>query len=235
MRIFGLAFVLLGAFLSFSDAQTPPPDPGDYLLRTAKAVADSGQVDNPAAVSDLLHMTLTRSGHGVMGPGPESCPAGGHRVDNNYAVVGNDWFHPLPTGKQHMLIQYRSRHPNGKQTEVALGNPQIDYGTLGLLGCATPSQNSIIGYIDFNNIPAYACISEAQIKAIFPNTLPLPPVTSGGWGDDFDYLNADAQVSFQMTLQPGVTDPHHQPVCLMHMHIDGRYILSASQKLNFLN
>jgi hypothetical protein len=224
MRIFGLAFVLLGALLSFASAQTPQADPGDYLLRAVKAVADSGRANDSATVSALMHLSLAQTGHSVWGAAGE-CPGGGRRIDDTYAVTGDNWFHPLPSGKQHMIIQYLPQlilNPNGKQTEAPLGDPQFSYDTRGVLHCAQPSQNEVGADINFNNIPAYACISKAQIESIFPNLGPGDEVTDAGWGPDFAYSENDTRVNFQMTLRPGVTDPHHQLVCLMDLSLFSR-------------
>ena len=57
-------------------------------------------------------------------------------------------------------------------------------------------------------------------------------VTDGGWGPDFEYSTPNTQVEFQMTLRPGVTDPHHQPVCLMNMHVGGRSQFGPLHKLD---
>ena len=232
MRIFGLAFVLLGAFLSFATAQTPPTDPGDYLLHAVKAVADSGRPDDPATVAALLNLPFSETSHSVWG----GCPAGGDRIDDNYAVTGSNWFHPLPTGEPHMIIQIpfqvgdvpiRGPLPPswGKPIQTVLGDPDIGYSSTGTLRCADLNQNQLFVSLTFNNIPAYACISEAQIKAAFPEAGPPPPnpYPFHPPPPEFVYSNAGTLVQFQMTLYPGVPDPHHQPVCLMGMSINGRF------------
>lgn len=235
MRILGLAFVLLGAFLSFARAQPVASDPGDYLLRAVKAVVDSGRAYDPGTVAPLLHMSFTETSHGVMGAnGGGECPGGGHRIDDGYAVTGNNWFHSLPTGQQHMIIQVPFLSdipipPNappsyGKQTETVLGDPGIGYSSIGVLRCANVNQNSLYVSLTFNNIPSYACISEAQIKAVFPEGS-SPAFAPGPFErkPDFVYSNAGTSVQFEMTLYPGVPDPHHQPVCLMDISIGSRF------------
>jgi hypothetical protein len=86
------------------------------------------------------------------------------------------------------------------------------------------------------NIPPYTCITEAQIRVVFPinhdgNGLAPPEV----WpGPDFSYLrnfkNAggvthQTMVIFWMTqpksgMAAGWSDPVHQPECLLTVQID---------------
>jgi len=238
------------SILAFAAAHPPPPlpppplplplpplkpgtveSPGDYLLRAARAVVDSGRVDDPATVASLLHLSIAETRHSVWG----ECPAGGDRIDDNYAITGSNWFHPLPTGDQHMIIQVPFQMgdlpppPNpppsyGKQTETVLGDPNIGYSSVGTLRCHDLNQNQLYVSLTFNNIPAYACISEAQIKAVFPEAAPPAPFFDPfGRKPDFVFSNAGTSVRFEMTLYPGVADPHHQPVCLMDMSINGGF------------
>jgi hypothetical protein len=65
MKTFGLAFVLLAAFLSFARAQTPQADPGVDLLRTVKALADSGGASDPATIAAALHLSISEIDHSV--------------------------------------------------------------------------------------------------------------------------------------------------------------------------
>jgi hypothetical protein len=169
MRIFALAAVLLGVFISLARAETLPPDPGDDLLRAMKLVVDSGRADDPASTGALLHLNLVRTAGSLNPPG--TCPAGAYQFENEYGVIGDSWFHSLPTGKKDMRLA-NIVGDIGMRGYRTVGDPAFRYFINSEDGhqtnCAGPGVGLVRSIIDFNNIPSYACISEAQIAAIFP-------------------------------------------------------------------
>lgn len=245
MRIFWLSFVLLGAFLSFAGAQTPPADPGDYLLHVAKSLADSGRLDDPDIAGSLLHMSVSRSSH-YQGWWHNSCPAGGYNFDDEYAVTGINWFHTLPTGTKNMrtfppVVGDIAMPPTpgnpGPFPYDIIGSPNFGYDVGVIYKCVGLGYGLISARIDFGNIPGYACISRKKIETIFPNLgtyhyqFPLSgsfltylaagnflPAKGLSPSVSVDETKPFAAVDFVMTQPQG-----RDAVCLLEMHIHAAY------------
>ena len=80
--------------------QKSPIDPGAFLLRSVKAVADSGRADNPGIVASLLHTSLVPKNYANHISGPYSVtPDDQSFVSINYDMADKNWFHELPTGQ----------------------------------------------------------------------------------------------------------------------------------------
>jgi hypothetical protein len=249
MRTFGFAFVLLAFSLSFGKAQTPPNDPGVYLLHAVKAVADSGQANDPAAVAALINLSFTNSGYSEAVP--DSCKPAGQWKRNIYNVTGNNWFHPLPTGKQYLIRPSLLYVPG--PTKLTLDYPKIGYSTLNYEGCSVPSglnsaQSS--GYLDFDNIPTYACINAAQVKAVFPSPKPAitspgqlsrtpPPSQTFGPPPSFTFERVydvpDVEVVFNFMRVADESSPYKMSECLLGVELLANYPMGPLHKPHFSN
>jgi hypothetical protein len=96
---------------------------------------------------------------------PNACPVGGYQFSDEYAVTVDNWFHTLPTGIKNMVLpnivgdlKLPGNHP--------LGDPQINYEINSVKpiddfsGCVGSSYGLVAADIEFENIPAYACITD---------------------------------------------------------------------------
>lgn len=260
MRKLGLAVVLLGAFFWPASAKTPSLSKGDYLLHSIKAVADSGRADDPSYVSALMHLHFTQTSHTVDGMGTY-CPAGATESFNTYTTTGDNWF-PPPMGKRQMIyandddplfnrispsptgtqltgayflgfgfVEPTQRDPSGKSgREIVFINPDIDYEINSIKGCK--GNDGIRASIQFRDIPAYVCISPAQIKATFPKAnspLPPPPGSTAPMGSEsYDYQGLNANVGFVVLPLPG-----WRALCLISVGIDAKYSFGSLHKYDF--
>jgi hypothetical protein len=227
MARIGPLLTVLGVFLTFISVRPASANPGTSLLEMMKTAAYSDQLGNPSFVETTFHLSLT--------PFRNAPPASREAClktpfTNGYLGTG-DWYHPLPTGLQN--IKYPDFHgPLGPVKRGVIGSPTIVYR----LSCSPSEADGTNAYLAISNIPRYACISEAQIRAAFPinhdgSGLSPPEV----WPfPDFAYLhnstggvNPTAQtiVIFWLT-QPksgaaaGWSDPVHQPECLLDVQIE---------------
>jgi hypothetical protein len=232
VRIFGLNLILIVIFSSFAEAQVTQPDPGEYFLRVIKAVADSNSVDNPENVSAMLHMSFTNSGY-TEAP-PNSCKPDAQWIRNLYNEARQNWFHPLPTGNPSAL--YPAGY-TGPKTKTALIHPTVKYSTFITKGCERNNADESAGYLDFYNIPAYACISEVQIKTIFPGveppagpegpgiTGPAPSITYPRF-----YLTKNVRIIFDLMPISKGTEPDNISECLYDLHLTAIYPLRSLHK-----
>jgi hypothetical protein len=249
MRLFWLVSLLPYAFLPFAEAQTPPADPGDYLLRAVKAVADSGQADNPVAVASLMNLSFTNSGYAEAVP--NSCKSAGQWKRNIYDVTSNDWFHPLPTGKQYLIRPNLLYVPG--PTKLKLDYPKIGYSTLNYEGCNVPSglnSAQTSGYLDFDNIPTYACINAAEVKAVFPSPQAASPSNGNlsrtpslpqtfGPPPSFTFRRvyeiSDVEVVFNFMRVVDDNSPHKMSECLLGIELLANYPIGPLHKPHFGN
>jgi hypothetical protein len=223
-----------------------PAAPGPKLLMLAKKLADNGQLDNLDSVAGILNLTLALDTHSESGP--VSCAAvppgdSGYNISDSYAITGNGWFHALPSGKTLLVNPERNdwmpRSPGPGPTSphyVPLGAPVFSYQVGSGMSCPTPSPRDGVGAgVAFNNIPAYACISDALVRTIFP---PGPADELGrtidGPGPDFAYFHKDTRVFFSLTW-PGreKSDPPNQPNCLLSISMGGHYPFGPLHKSDF--
>jgi hypothetical protein len=257
MRIFGLFFVFLSAFLSFAHAQTPPSDPGTYLLRVVKELVESGRVDDSARVAVILNMKLTRTNLSLSTP--DACPAGTYQFEADYVVTGNGWFHSLPTGMK-----------STPTAGIAVGRPFPRYYSIvskpGLTykiqsndfdkqNCVGLDFGKVGANMEFDNIPSYACISAAQLVSVFPKIVyidrdfPDRPGTfqylaTGQYSSEIALHYVDKNRPFegpstdQLELDTDVphayvdfimpsAGPDHRPPCLLSMYISAEYNYGA--------
>jgi len=248
MRIFGLILVLLGTFVSFASAQNLSSDPGDYLLRAVRAVADSGRANDPAAVSAAMHLSFNNSGY-TETASPLSCKPSARWKRNIYDVIGDNWFHQLPNGIR--VLVFPPFTYMGGQNKLSLGSPTIEYSTLNFEGCnreGYPGLNSAqsSGYIELKNIPRYACITEEQIKAIFPslitpsedlrssNGIPLPRSPRTLTYDRL-YNVPDGQLDFVLVPVPNGNRPPNSSACLLDLLLSVNYPAGPLHKPQFGN
>jgi hypothetical protein len=262
VRIFKLIFLLLIASPSSASAQRVSSNPGSDLLQVVKAVTDSGRVDDPAAVSALMHLSFNRTSHRVVGPGPDTFTgaAGSKMVSSKYVETGDNWFPPPPSKQKMVYVDDRDRlfnpinparfpsheaqvtgvyalgfgfneltqrDPSGKNgREVVLNHPRIDYTAGGFSGDHGESDASIKIF----DIPAYACITDAQITAVFKSAAAAhvkPAATAPMGRDSYDYQSSNATVGFVILPLPGLGLE-----CLISMDLEARYPLGPLHRLD---
>lgn len=224
-----------------------PAAPGPKLLLMIKKLANNGQLDDPSSVASLLNLPLALSAHAESGP--VSCAAvpqgdAGYDISDSYAITGKNWFHALPSGKNLLVNPDRNDWmpigPLGPRPAapqyVPLGAPIFSYQIKSGMSCPKPSPRDGIGAgIGFDNIPAYACISDALVRTIFP---PGPADELGrtidGPGPDFAYFHNDTRVFFSLTW-PGweKSDPPNQPDCLQSISLGSHYAFGSLHKSDF--
>ena len=230
MRKFGLTLVLLSAFFSFAHAQTPSPID---LLRMVKTLADSGRADDPNTIARTLHLSLIRSDHT-------------DSVLTDYAF-SSSLLKCQPTG--HWIID----HYRATGTVGLVGLADITLETVGFQRCSAPTWDGSSGFLGIGSYPtalqlgttpAASCITEANIKAIFPPPPPPPPPRPGhrpieeslGWGPPAELSYSPAphvNVGFMMAdvPKPGGTFA----LCLSNIELIAHYPLGPLHKLDLKN
>jgi len=172
MRRLYFALALFAALFQVAGTQAAPLNPGDDLLREAKAVVESGRADDPAAVARLLHLRLIRQNLNLSPP--SACPAGAFQFDDDYTASPSSWFHNLPTGIKNMRLA-NIVGDIGMPGFKTVGDPRftdtIQSGLYPQDGCVGPGLGLVRTTMDFENIPGYACISLNQVLTDFPKTV----------------------------------------------------------------
>jgi hypothetical protein len=154
-------------------AKTLPSNPGMFLLKTAKALADSPNITNPVAASAILHMPFTLTGYRE--GGQVSCKA-------------------IPQGYRYNAYDYDTNTTSWFQT--------FHYGVI-FHGNCTPSPADWVDFgISFSNISAYACVSAQQIKSVFTSAHP-PSRAESDLGPDLVYESAYTWAEFRMAKATG--------------------------------
>jgi hypothetical protein len=231
--------------------RTPPADPGAFLLRSVKSLADSGRIDNPGIVADLLHVSLAPNNYANnVAVSCSVTPDFRNFVSIRYYMPDKNWFHALPTGKQVLRGGFAVVSGSVVFTGIPMGDPVFNYSISGEIDCNKATKGPVAS-ISFGNIPAFACIRESQIEAIFPGAHPVPP--GGGLPPGYGFEDAadlrystaisvsdgnllvDAMVDFgMMSSGPGGLQPH-QPNCLAGIDIHGLYHAGGVHKLDLGN
>ena len=234
--------------------QKSPIDPGAFLLRSVKAVADSGREDNPGIVASLLHTSLVPKNYANHISGPYSVtPDDQSFVSINYDMADKNWFHELPTGQP--VLKGGISHKPGVIVITAVpfgyGSPIFVYSINGNENSKDLSKSYSVASLSFLNIPAYACITEDQIKSVFPDALPVP--AGGGLPAGVDFQDdADLRYSKPISVSDGnmltnaIVDfemlsslPEHlkpqQQDCLASIYLRGYYRAGGLHKLDFGN
>lgn len=216
--------------------------PGPKLLLLAKKLADSGQTGDPSAVAAILQLPLILSERDESGP--VSCAAAPDQVEttsDSYAAKERSWFRALPSGTNLRVNPDRNDwipFGGGPVTPqyVSLGNPVFSYTISSSKSCGGASpRDGIDAEIVFNNIPAYACISDQLARTIFPPG-PLNELgrTIDGPGPDLAYFVKDTRVMFDLTWPAGERpDPAGQPDCLQTIAIGTHYALGTLNEAAF--
>lgn len=220
-----------------------PAAPGPKLLLLAKQVADNGQSDQPVKVANILHLAFTLSTHEERGPASCSAsPDQGQYSSDSYVITGDNWFHPLPTGKD--LLIDEGPDPFGNPVS---GPPAFTYTVTSQRSCSTTGfRDGVSVDIVFDNIPAYACISGDEARAIFSPSPGLmgPTGTAGAPVVDLGYAHEHTVVDFFSVfgfrwssdtafMQRESADPHNEPNCLERMEIGSFYPFSAQHVSDF--
>ena len=226
--------------------QTPPPDPGMFLLRAVKAIADSGRADDPGIVANLLHTSLTPENYtNDIATSCSATPDFRNFVNIYYFMAADSWFHALPTAKRVLRGGFAIVSGSVVFTGIPFDAPRFTDNIFGNVTC-TPAPTDLVGtWITFANIPPYACISQQQIKSVFPDVRPPPPGDNASESASLRYTTpisttdgqmfVDAFVDFgMMSSGPGGLQPN-QPDCLAGIDIHGLYHLGGVHKLNLGN
>jgi hypothetical protein len=206
------------------NSKTPSADPGGYLLKAVKALADSPRIADPTSASSIVHLPFVLTSH--YENGAVSCvatPQGNRFTSAHYKTTADGWFHPLPTGKR-LLVSAPVYVPGNDfaRATVPLDDPSFSYDTDRHAGC-TPSPNDLVDFgITFDNIPAYACITEQQVKSVFTGVHP-PSRAENQLRPDLVYLSAYAMVDFSMTTNrsasAGAVPLSGEPTCLKKIQL----------------
>jgi hypothetical protein len=105
---------------------------------------------------------------------------------------------------------------------VPLGPPAFTYEVESVVSCPRPTiRDGVTASIEFDNIPAYACIRDSLIRTIFP---PGPanelPVVMDGDGPDFAYVHKTTSAYFSLVWPKAQNPvPGNQPNCLQTINI----------------
>lgn len=147
-----------------SPASSDPPEIA--FLKIMKILADDVDLSDPQAVGETLKTRLTRD-MSVDDPPNKKCAgaSGAERVTGSFHPAQDFWFHQRTAGRNGTIW-------NGVFGKGQSGDATIYYVIYRSAVCSevvAPPVANVEVQLKFEGVPSYACITENQVKAIFPD------------------------------------------------------------------
>jgi hypothetical protein len=137
------------------------------LLERLRHLAEEGNLFDPQAAAQTLRIKLqTSRREGYPNP-PMDCGDGTKRSSlvTTVTATGPSWFHALPSGAGHIAIPAYAINPSGVS-----GDPTLEYQIYHSIYCRDwpRLQDATEANLSFNGLPAYTCLTPANIKDEIP-------------------------------------------------------------------
>lgn len=140
------------------------------FLAVVKYLADYVDLTDPVAVGRALQTTVSVRKQWSMPL--DDCKGSAATIQSTYiyAAASDFWYQPTPEGR-HFFVQGLPVLPGGQSTDTMTGDPEFRYLVSKTTACSGQGhgmERRAEADMTFDGLPAYACITENDLKAGLP-------------------------------------------------------------------
>ena len=169
---------------SWASAEPSGPATPEGFIGLIRTLADSGRLTDPGEVGRLLGTELSA----IQGRG-RRIPAVG---ETTYQPGPEFWFKPTLAGRPGMVV------PGWLGPGGPVGAPALSYTVVRDAGRPAALASADL---DFEGVPAFLCITGADLKRVLPMAA-FSPATDGAWLYHYEGPRLDTWATFHFVYPP---------------------------------